>query len=176
MEGGEFNMSKYLLYRIDGRLVHGQVCTSWIPEMSVKRVIIIHDEYSKDEFLINLHSMVVPKGVICNTIDSESAMKEWNDNQFGNQNTIVIFQTVDAALKVYNMGLPMKEIQIATLSGSKNSVCIFKQVNVTTGDATNIMKLIDDGVDVYCQMFPSDSRVPVKDLLSQRKIKEKLKL
>ncbi|MDL2220260.1 PTS sugar transporter subunit IIB [Eubacteriales bacterium OttesenSCG-928-N14] len=169
-------MANYMLFRIDNRLVHGQVCTAWIPEKSVKRVVIIHDEYALDEFLVDLHRMVVPKGVVCDTITTEEAAKQWKENQFGDQNTIVLFQKPDAALKAYEMGIVFDELQLATLAGSKNSVTIYKQVNVDAENAAVLKSLIEKNVFIYCQMFPADSKVSVEDLLEQKKTKDKLGL
>lgn len=170
----DLKVSKFLLFRVDSRLVHGQVCTAWIPEMEIKRVIIVHEEYSKDKLLIDLHQAVVPQNVKCDTIDAQQALNEWEKDEFGDQNTLVIFQTVDEALKLFKLGVPMKELQVATLSGTKKSVSIYKQVNVTTEDALNFKELIGSNVDVYCQMFPSNPRVSVKELLEQKKYKSKL--
>ncbi len=169
-------MSRFLLFRVDNRLVHGQVCTVWIPENLVKRVVIIHDEYAKDDFLIKLHKNVVPKGVQCDTISSEQAIEEWNRDQFGEENTIVLFQDVKTALKLYKMGLVYNELQVATLAGTKDSVCIYKQVNVSPENARIMLEIIDHGVDMYCQMYSSEPRVQVKELLYQKKTKAKLKL
>ena len=169
-------MARELLFRVDSRLVHGQVCTAWIPQLSVKRVVIIHDAYAKDEFLVKLHQSVVPSSCICDTITAAEAIKQWNENQFGEDNTIVIFQDVATACRLFEMGLPFKELQIATLAGTRQSVSVYKQVNVTREDALRMLELVAKGVTPYCQMYPQDPKVPVKDLLSNRRTAAKLKL
>ena len=169
-------MSNFLLFRCDFRLVHGQVCTAWIPQKAVKRVVIVHDEYSKDPFLVDLHAMVVPKGVKCDTLDTQEAAKQWQADRFGDQNTIVIFQDPAAALKALDAGIGFDEMQVATMSGPKNSVTIYKQVNVTPENGRLLQELIERGVDVYCQMYPEEPRASVKELISQPKTREKLGL
>lgn len=128
-------MSDYILFRLDSRLVHGQVCTAWIPEKEIKRVVIVHDEYAQDEFLVGLHRSVVPAGVVCDTITVKDAVEQWQRDQFGDQRTIVLFQTPEMALAAYEAGIEFKELQIATLAGDKESVVIYKQVNVNSQNA-----------------------------------------
>lgn len=169
-------MGRELLFRVDSRLVHGQVCTAWIPQLGVKRVVIIHDEYAKDNFLVELHRSVVPRTCVCDTITAEAAMQEWNENQFGEENTIVLFQDVATASKLLQMGLPIGELQIATLAGTRQSVSVYKQVNVTREDALLMLDLISKGVSPYCQMYPQDVKVPMKELLSNKRTAAKLKL
>lgn len=168
--------NRFFLFRIDSRLVHGQVCTRWIPEMQVKRVVIVNDIYAQDKFLCDLHAMVVPKGCVCDTIDSETALQQWNENQFGPQNTIVIFQTIADAMRVIRLGIPIKDVQIATLAGTKNSVTIYKQVNVTPEDAKLLCEMHDMGIRAYCQMYAGEPEQDVMDLMNQKKFKDKLGL
>ena len=40
---------KYVLARIDSRLLHGQVATGWIPAMKPDRVIVVSDSVAKDD-------------------------------------------------------------------------------------------------------------------------------
>lgn len=169
-------MDRFLLFRVDSRLVHGQVCTRWIPEMKIKRVVIVHDIYAKDKFLCDLHSMVVPSSVVCDTIDTETAVAQWKENQFGDQNTIVIFQTIGDALNAIKKGIDVKELQIATLAGSKDSVTIYKQVNVTPTDAKNVVELTGMGIDVYCQMYAGQPKEDCLELMKGKKFKDKLGL
>lgn len=169
-------MARYLLFRIDNRLVHGQVCTAWIPEKSIKRVVIIHDEYAMDSFLCDLHEMTVPAGVKCDTITTEEAVKQWKEDQFGNQNTIVIFQTPEYALQAYEAGIQFEDIQVATLAGGKDSICVYKQVNITQERGKLFLDMAARGIKPYCQMFPADTLVWLKELLEQPKNKKALNL
>lgn len=169
-------MERYLLFRIDNRLVHGQVCTSWIPEKGIKRVVIIHDEYAQDSFLCDLHEMTVPSGVKCDTITTEEAVKQWNENQFGNQNTIVIFQTPEHAMKAYEAGIHFEKIQVATLAGTKDSVCVYKQVNISPERGKLFLEMAQKGIYSYCQMFPTEAVVSLEELLNQPKNKKNLHL
>ncbi len=171
---GKKSMGKYLLFRIDNRLVHGQVCTAWIPEKGIKRAVIIHDEYAQDPFLCDLHEMAVPSGVKCDTITTEEAVKQWKEDQFGEDNTIVIFQTPEHAMKAYEEGIRFERIQVATLAGEKNSVCVYKQVNVSPERAKVFQEMDSKGIQVYCQMFPADAETSMMELLDQPRNKKAL--
>lgn len=169
-------MSRYLLFRIDNRLVHGQVCTAWIPEKGIKRVVIIHDEYAQDSFLCDLHQMTVPSGVKCDTLTTEEGLRQWKEDQFGDQNTIVIFQTPEDAMKAYDAGIVFDRVQVATLAGTKDSVCVYKQVNISPERGKLFLEMAERGIESYCQMFPTESEVSLPGLLNQSKNKKALNL
>ena len=56
-------MSNILLARIDDRLIHGQVMTSWVRFVKSKNILIIDDETYHDTFIRSFITMVVPRGI-----------------------------------------------------------------------------------------------------------------
>ena len=44
-------MKNIRLIRVDDRLIHGQVVTSWITQTGSKKIMIIDDELYENEFL-----------------------------------------------------------------------------------------------------------------------------
>ena len=156
---------RLLLFRIDNRLVHGQVCTVWIPQKKIKRVVIIHDEYAADEFFRDLNASAVPATCKCDTISTEEAAKQWKEDKFGDQNTIVIFQTPEHAKKAIDAGIEINEMQVATLAGGAGSVTIYKQVNVDPARAKLFLDLYESGTKCYCQMYADNPREDMKELL-----------
>ena len=126
--------------------------------------------------MCDLHEMTVPFGVKCDTITTEEAVKQWKEDQFGEQNTIVIFQTPEYAVQAYDAGIVFDDIQVATLAGSKDSVCVYKQVNISPERAALFLQMKEKGINSYCQMFPTEPVVSLTDLLSQPKNKKALHL
>ena len=50
------------VFRIDDRLIHGQVVTSWITQTGSKKIIIIDDEVAKDTFNVRVVKALAPAG------------------------------------------------------------------------------------------------------------------
>ena len=67
-------MSNILLARIDDRLIHGQVMTSWVRFVKSKNILIIDDETYHDAFIRSFITMVVPRGIQIQVLDTKSGI------------------------------------------------------------------------------------------------------
>ena len=56
-------MAKIGIVRVDDRLIHGQVVTTWINHTQSNRIIIVDDELVKNEFLAGIYAMAAPRGL-----------------------------------------------------------------------------------------------------------------
>ncbi|MEY8339262.1 PTS sugar transporter subunit IIB [Lachnospiraceae bacterium 62-35] len=162
-------MSKFCWVRLDNRLVHGQVCVCWIPQLEINRVVIVHDRFGKDPFMAKVHAMAVPRGVVCDTITSEKALEEWERDEFGDGRVLVLFPDPATASKMWHAGFQFKSMQIGTIPAAKNRVAIHPQVNIDGEDAKLLTELMDQGVDIYCQLVPTDSKSELRGLLAKAK-------
>ncbi len=160
-------MASFCWTRLDYRLVHGQVCVAWIPQLSVKRVIIISDTLGKNLFMAKLHQMAVPSGVKCDTYTLEKAIEEWNKDQFGNDRVMVLFQDPAIAKRAWDAGYQYDMLQIGTMPSSSGKKLISNQCYVSEEDAATFTYLIDKGVRVFCQLTPPDAESEAAELLKK---------
>ena len=59
---------KYVLARVDSRLLHGQVATAWTKSVKPDRIIVVSDAVSKDELRKGLITKAAPPGVKAHVI------------------------------------------------------------------------------------------------------------
>lgn len=53
-----------VLARIDDRLIHGQVMTSWLNYTGANKIIVIDDVTAKDSFLTMIIKTLVPANIV----------------------------------------------------------------------------------------------------------------
>ena len=82
-----------VLCRIDERLVHGQVMTSWTKQLQIKRIIVVDDDIAKDEFTSLVLTMAAPSGVdvIVKTVNQTFEMI---NNDTSSVKTMLLFKTI----------------------------------------------------------------------------------
>ena len=52
-----------ILYRVDDRLVHGQVVEGWVPLLHAEELAVVSDEIAGDEMLRTIMRFATPEGV-----------------------------------------------------------------------------------------------------------------
>lgn len=64
-----------VLYRIDDRLIHGQVMTAWSKVYKSTNIICIDDETAKNEMLCSIMKMAVPSDYEVQILTMEDAIQ-----------------------------------------------------------------------------------------------------
>ena len=71
-----------VLARIDDRLIHGQVMTSWLNYTGANKIIVIDDVTAKDSFLTMIIKTLVPANIVTQVTtvaDSPAVIKGLQD-------------------------------------------------------------------------------------------------
>lgn len=83
-----------ILYRVDDRLIHGQVTYSWVTQYSIDYLIIVNDEFYHDEFkkmvMMSSGDISMRKTKVL-VYSVEMAAKEISSGKFSDKNLMLIF-------------------------------------------------------------------------------------
>ncbi len=97
---------KYVLARIDSRLLHGQVATSWTKATNPDRIIVVSDNVAHDKLRKNMIVEAAPPGVHANVVPIEKMIEVAKDPRFGDTKALILFETPQDALKAIEVVLP----------------------------------------------------------------------
>ncbi|MDR2976213.1 MAG: PTS sugar transporter subunit IIB [Streptococcaceae bacterium] len=157
------------LVRVDFRLLHGQVVTNWIKQVSADAVLIINDELVQDKFLANVFLMAAPPGVKVGIRSIEKAVEGLRNNVFKNKKLLILFKSVQDVKRAVDLGLEIKELQIGGLGigSGTNKVMISKELSLSKEEAKMLKDIEDKGIQVSLQVTPKDSKILLKTALKE---------
>ncbi len=147
-------MATINLFRIDTRLVHGQICTRWAKAVDINRIVVINNELMKDPFMSNIYKMSAPKGIKVEIMDISSAVSGWKANELGAGKLMVIVKDVISTYELYQAWFPIKEILIGNLIASTDNKSIIKIVLLNMVEFAMLKEIADSGVRIYIQNVP----------------------
>ncbi|OTO77330.1 MULTISPECIES: PTS system mannose/fructose/N-acetylgalactosamine-transporter subunit IIB [unclassified Enterococcus] len=78
------------MFRIDDRLVHGQVAVKWTKELGINRIIVVSDKIAKNEIQISALKMAAPAGVKVAVLGVEKAAHIINDPRSDNMKILIV--------------------------------------------------------------------------------------
>ena len=96
---------KYVLARIDTRLLHGQVATTWTKTTQPNRIIVVSDAVSKDKLRKQMIEQAAPPGVKANVVPIDKMIQVAKDPRFGNTKAMLLFETPQDALRAIEGGV-----------------------------------------------------------------------
>ena len=115
---------KINLARLDTRLLHGQVVTNWVPYSKADRIIVASDDVAKDELRKELIKQAAPNGIKVNVVPIQKLIDASKDPRFGNTHALVLFETVQDALRAIEGGVPIKELNVGSMAHSTGKTMV----------------------------------------------------
>ena len=160
---------KYVLARVDTRLLHGQVATTWTKSTQPTRIIVVSDAVSKDDLRKRMIIEAAPPGVKAHVIPIWKMIEVSKDPRFGETKAMLLFETPQDVLKAIEGGVDIKEVNLGSLAHSTGKVVVTKAVAMGKEDVETFEKLIDKGVTFNVRKVPSDSPENMDEMLKKAK-------
>ena len=151
-------MGKIVNVRIDGRLIHGQVCTQWVHQVGARKIFIIDDIIAKDAFLSQICVMASPADTTLECISTADAAKRWNENELGTNDPIfILFQTLDMAIKAWDAGFHYPTLNFGTTLNKAGMIPVgVGSIQMKPEQAPKLQEMQNGGCMITFQVTPGD--------------------
>jgi Phosphotransferase system, mannose/fructose/N-acetylgalactosamine-specific component IIB len=160
-------MSKVELFRIDFRMIHGQVMVKWLKTTGANEIVGINDDVAKDPFLEDIYKMAAPKGITIKVFTRDDSIKYFAKPDLSNNKILVLFKNVEDAYYCFQNGLSMDHVQIGGLGAGPDRINVFGPITLNKTDAELLKKMNDSGVKVIFQQVPDESSVSLDKILKK---------
>lgn len=166
-------MAEISLFRIDFRLIHGQVIVKWLKQTPTDRIVIIDDQLAKDDFMADIYRMSAPPGMKVEVYSREAAVAAWKKDQMGQGRLFVLVKTVHTTLTLKQEGFGIREVQVGGLGGDSGRVTICPGVTLDERDAGELQELEKLGCSVYLHVVPAEPRLELREAIERFATKKK---
>lgn len=158
---------KYVLARVDTRLLHGQVASNWCKQLKPNRIIVVSDKVSKDALRKNMIEQVAPPGVRAHVVPIDKMAQVAKDTRFGNTRALILFETPEDALKAYEKGVKFETLNLGSIAHATGKVVITKVMSMDKVDLASIKKLMSLGVKMDVRKVPADSPENIDSIIKK---------
>lgn len=158
---------KYVLVRVDSRLLHGQVVTSWIPSVHPDRVIIVSDRVARDELRKKLILQAAPSSVKVHVVPLAKMLAVANDPRFGKTKALLLFEDLQDVVKAVEGGLELKEINIGSMAHKDGKVTVNKALSLDESDIVALEQLKQHQIHFDVRKVPSDTSEDIESIIEK---------
>lgn len=160
---------KYVLARVDSRLLHGQVATAWTKTVNPDRIIVVSDDVARDDLRKSLIEQAAPPGVKANVIPVSKMIEVAKDPRFGATKAMLLFETPQDALRTIEGGADIKEINMGSMAHSLGKVVVSNAIALGKDDVDTLEKLKAKGVKFDVRKVPADSKGDMDAMIKKAK-------
>ena len=150
---------KISLARIDDRLIHGQVVTSWSKETKCERIIVVNDEVAADVMRKILLEQVAPPGVKSSVVGIDKAIRVLKNPKYDNVNVMLLFTNPTDVIRMIEGGVALKSINIGGMSFKEGKKRITGTISVNDQDIEAFKRLNEKGIELEIRKISSDSKI-----------------
>ena len=152
------------LVRIDDRLIHGQIATTWINDYNIEQVLIVDDNVVQDKMQQSVISMTAPANVKVKVFGVDSFIGIYKKNPIKRRTMIVLTNSIDA-YRLLAGGVQIDYLNVGGMRFLDGRTKIARAVSVTPEEREAFKKIIEMGRDVRIQMIPRDEIVEMKNVI-----------
>ena len=170
-EVADSGQMEYVLCRIDSRLLHGQVATTWVKILKPDRIIVVSDSVCQDELRKNLIIQACPSGSKAHVVPIRKLIEVDSDPRFGKTKALLLFENPEDVLKAVEGGVRIESVNLGTMAHQDGKIAVNGVLSFGPKDVESIEALMDKGVEFDIRKVPNDNPEQIEDLL--KKAKEK---
>lgn len=142
------------VFRIDERLIHGQIVTAWLQYADAKQIVVVDDNAAKNSLRQKLLRMATPKDIKLQVLTIADAIKILQDDT-SSDNTLLLAGLPSTALQLANV-LTIKNINIGNQNMKKGKSKILDNFWLFDEDISAFKQLEELGFICEFRTVPSD--------------------
>ena len=155
------------VFRIDDRLIHGQVATSWTNYANAKQIVVADDVIINDTFQQSLLKMATPRGVELKLLSLEEAKTEINSRNKDTTDTLFLVRGVVEANTILEDNSVVEEVNIGNLNMRKGKEKVLDNLWVYPEDIEAFRDLEQKGLKLEYRTLPNDKKQSVTSLIDK---------
>jgi len=155
------------LYRIDDRLIHGQVVVGWGQPLELGFIVLVDDEVADSEWEQELYRMGVPPEMDVHFLAVDAAAAALPDFQADARQGIVLVGDIDTMTRlVERVGGSIRAVNVGGVHHAPGRTPRLRYVFLSAAEEEGLRAIQRLGVEVSAQDVPGTRAVSLDELLS----------
>jgi mannose/fructose/N-acetylgalactosamine-specific phosphotransferase system component IIB len=155
-----------VLFRIDERLIHGQVVVGWGGKLQPERIVVVDDAIAGSDWEQELYCLGMPADVAAEfvtTVEARERLAAW---RAGGERVLVLAKDAATMLAVARGGLLQgAEVNVGGIHHAPGRREVLPYVYLSADETAALRELAQEGAQVSARDLPGARAVPLGELL-----------
>jgi mannose/fructose/N-acetylgalactosamine-specific phosphotransferase system component IIB len=155
-----------VLYRVDERLIHGQVVVGWGTRLRPDRIVVVDDELAESTWEQELYAVGLPAGMGAEFVPVDTAIErlpEWQDNE---ERVLLLTRDIATMDRTASTGLLAgKEVNIGGIHHAQGRRRVLRYVFLSESEREELKALSARGIRVSARDVPGARPVTLEELV-----------
>ena len=156
----------FVLFRIDDRLIHGQVTVAWGAWLSPDRIALVNDEVAGAAWKRNMYSATDSMGVPISVLGVDAFAAAARDGRWEAERVLVVVESPSDLLRLVRAGVCVSEANVGGMHFEEGKREMLPYVYVDDEDVAAMKTLVSLGTRLEARDVPQAAAVDVGCLLA----------
>lgn len=150
------------LVRVDNRLIHGQVVTTWIPHVRADEVVVVDDEAASSSLMRAAMSLALPHEVSALILRMDEV--DWARLSASPRRILVLVRDVAQATAAVKAGADVRHLNLGNVHYLEGRKPVSPSVFLSAEELEALEDLARRGVEIEARAVPADKRTSLPEL------------
>ncbi len=155
------------LFRIDDRLIHGQVVIGWANFLNSQAIILCDDSVAENEWEKELYLSSVPENLKAQVFSTKELAQSLKNGKTDFQKTIILVNSPFVIEKLVDLGASIDKVNVGGIHFKEGRKEFLPYLFLNQEEIDAFERLIARGIQFYCQDVPSARPVPLEKVLAK---------
>ena len=156
------------LYRVDDRLVHGQVVVGWGQPLSLTFVVLVDDTIATSDWEQELYRMGAPPEIEVKFESVESALANLPAYQARADRGILLTGDIETMRQLVDGSGAIRQVNLGGIHHKSGRTARLRYVFLSPDEEAELRALAARGITITAQDVPAAAPVPLEQVLAGR--------
>ena len=157
-----------VLFRIDERLIHGQVVVGWGGQLRPDVFVVVDPGLASSEWEQELYLLGVPEGAEARFLSPEEARRALPDLRSSPKRAVILTRNVETMLAVARGGtMEGESVNLGGLHSQAGRREVLPYLFLDNDDQDRLREISAEGIRVTARDLPGSHEVPLSELLDR---------
>ena len=153
------------LFRIDDRLIHGQVVIGWAKTLNCQRIVLCDNDVAINEWERELYTSSLLEKMESFYFTTKQTASYLSDNGHDQKCTIVLVKSPKVVLEVIDSGYKPIAVNLGGLHYTPERKEYLPYIYLSKEDIGDLKSITSRGIPVFCQDIPTGKKYKLDQLL-----------
>jgi len=147
--------------RIDDRLIHGQIVTTWMKEVNSNIIIIANDLLAKDSFMKRMIELAAPPGVKVEVRGVKDTTEVLGGERFEKDRVMVLAKTVEDVVGLHKHGLGFDYVNVGGMGAKAGTKVVYRNISCSDTQMELLHQLKAEGIEIEFKIVPNEKGMKI---------------
>jgi mannose/fructose/N-acetylgalactosamine-specific phosphotransferase system component IIB len=155
-----------VLYRVDERLIHGQVIVGWGARLRPDRIVVVDDDLATSAWEQELYAMGVPAEVEAEFVAVATAIERLPEWQSSHERVLLLARDIATLARTARSGLLRgEEVNIGGIHHAPGRTRVLRYVFLSDEEREELRNLAERGIRITARDLPGARPVDLHELV-----------